>query len=109
MVLCFQQKTAYEMRISDGSSDVCASDLRFGPPDLDVATHAIEEDGVGDAILILDGGVHGETAAFVEIHFLDSAEPPFQFQIGIVIAASGARFAGQFLEDRKSTRLNSSH
>src|SRR3546814_15186678 len=26
-----KQKTAYEMRISDGSSDVCSSDL-FGPP-----------------------------------------------------------------------------
>src|SRR3546814_5936136 len=24
---CFKQKTAYEMRISDGSSDVCSSDL----------------------------------------------------------------------------------
>src|SRR3546814_3335854 len=24
----FKQKTAYEMRISDGSSDVCSSDLR---------------------------------------------------------------------------------
>src|SRR3546814_1176546 len=29
MVLCFfKQKTAYEMRISDWSSDVCSSDLR---------------------------------------------------------------------------------
>src|SRR3546814_8128069 len=26
-VLCFKQKTAYEMRISDWSSDVCSSDL----------------------------------------------------------------------------------
>src|SRR3546814_7598830 len=26
-VLCVKQKTAYEMRISDWSSDVCASDL----------------------------------------------------------------------------------
>src|SRR3546814_7649025 len=26
--LIFEQKTAYEMRISDGSSDVCSSDLR---------------------------------------------------------------------------------
>src|SRR3546814_5005748 len=25
---CFKQKTEYEMRISDGSSDVCSSDLR---------------------------------------------------------------------------------
>src|SRR3546814_18473048 len=27
----FKQKTAYEMRISDWSSDVCSSDLRFLP------------------------------------------------------------------------------
>src|SRR3546814_6958719 len=26
-VLCFKQKTAYEVRISDWSSDVCSSDL----------------------------------------------------------------------------------
>src|SRR3546814_12967935 len=31
IVFCFKQKTAYEMRISDWSSDVCSSDLRkFG-------------------------------------------------------------------------------
>src|SRR3546814_7620836 len=32
---CFKQKTAYEMRISDWSSDVCSSDLpeRAGQPD----------------------------------------------------------------------------
>src|SRR3546814_4448060 len=28
----FKQKTAYEMRISDWSSDVCSSDLRFVEP-----------------------------------------------------------------------------
>src|SRR3546814_3096651 len=27
VLLCFKQKTAYEMRISDWSSDVCSSDL----------------------------------------------------------------------------------
>src|SRR3546814_3985806 len=27
MLFCFQQKAAYEMRISDWSSDVCSSDL----------------------------------------------------------------------------------
>src|SRR3546814_9340944 len=33
-VFCFKQKTAYEMRISDWSSDVCSSDLRkFDRPD----------------------------------------------------------------------------
>src|SRR3546814_6478602 len=29
-LFCFKQKTAYEMRISDWSSDVCSSDLDFG-------------------------------------------------------------------------------
>src|SRR3546814_19058852 len=29
MFFCFKQKTAYEMRISDWSSDVCSSDLLF--------------------------------------------------------------------------------
>src|SRR3546814_1131055 len=31
-VLFFKQKTAYEMRISDGSSDVCSSDLSRSMP-----------------------------------------------------------------------------
>src|SRR3546814_11570312 len=35
MFFFFKQKTAYEMRISDWSSDVCSSDLsRAGDPDL---------------------------------------------------------------------------
>src|SRR3546814_435188 len=36
----FKQKTAYEMRISDWSSDVCSSDLRWG-----VACVAYEAEG----------------------------------------------------------------
>src|SRR3546814_3263805 len=31
-IFFFKQKTAYEMRISDWSSDVCSSDLRRSPP-----------------------------------------------------------------------------
>src|SRR3546814_8806959 len=41
MCLCFfffKQKTAYEMRISDWSSDVCSSDLHHRRVDLVVAT-----------------------------------------------------------------------
>src|SRR3546814_9374036 len=37
----FKQKTAYEMRISDWSSDVCSSDL-FGDDDLDVVVAAVD-------------------------------------------------------------------
>src|SRR3546814_16011309 len=33
MFLFFKQETAYEMRISDWSSDVCSSDLTFTPSD----------------------------------------------------------------------------
>src|SRR3546814_6742151 len=32
MFFLFKKKTAYEMRISDWSSDVCSSDLRFRAP-----------------------------------------------------------------------------
>src|SRR3546814_17548237 len=31
LFFCFKQKTAYEMRMSDWSSDVCSSDLREHP------------------------------------------------------------------------------
>src|SRR3546814_5981264 len=34
----FKQKTAYEMRISDWSSDVCSSDLFVGDEDLNAQT-----------------------------------------------------------------------
>src|SRR3546814_18108185 len=32
IIFFFKQKTAYEMRISDWSSDVCSSDLPWGSP-----------------------------------------------------------------------------
>src|SRR3546814_3758811 len=36
-VFFFKQKTAYEMRISDWSSDVCSSDLQVGQGEADLA------------------------------------------------------------------------
>src|SRR3546814_2571484 len=47
-VFFFKQKTAYEMRISDWSSDVCSSDLggaqvrRERPPELEVVRRVVE-------------------------------------------------------------------
>src|SRR3546814_5747364 len=35
----FKQKTAYEMRISDWSSDVCSSDLRFWASGISLVAH----------------------------------------------------------------------
>src|SRR3546814_7787086 len=51
----FKQKTAYEMRISDWSSDVCSSDLPDGSPRLehhggeDVLEDGGDGEGDGDA------------------------------------------------------------
>src|SRR3546814_2638068 len=42
----FKQKTAYEMRISDWSSDVCSSDLHSGSK----ATMTVRVDGSGRAV-----------------------------------------------------------
>src|SRR3546814_17888816 len=59
----FKQKTAYEMRISDWSSDVCSSDVQcgllpFGDPerhDAAVPLHLLAGDGV--AGVLLEAGV----------------------------------------------------
>src|SRR3546814_6371115 len=45
----FKQKTAYEMRISDWSSDVCSSDLHVGEPCLGVAAEMRVVRGARDA------------------------------------------------------------
>src|SRR3546814_3015294 len=39
----FKQKTAYEMRISDWSSDVCSSDLMSGEGLVYIASHAVAD------------------------------------------------------------------
>src|SRR3546814_18388172 len=45
MFFCFKQKTAYELRISDWSSDVCSSDLIvvLGRHDLDIGAQRFPE------------------------------------------------------------------
>src|SRR3546814_1767311 len=44
----FKQKTAYEMRISDWSSDVCSSDLLFGTTG--AAAEPIDKGNIADGI-----------------------------------------------------------
>src|SRR3546814_3418556 len=100
----FKQKTAYEMRISDWSSDVCSSDLGSGAPNSLRARNARRSvrrsprhprsatgRAAASALLLLrGGGVFGAFAAFTLLHPL----------------------AGDDIIDhlnRKSTRLNSSH
>src|SRR3546814_2612181 len=57
----FKQKTAYEMRISDWSSDVCSSDLQFscGGDRAASGQHVIHEQDSGalaDVVVHLDRG-----------------------------------------------------
>src|SRR3546814_4621342 len=66
--MCFfvKQKTAYDMRISDWSSDVCSSDLillKLGA--LSIAAPAGEERAVWEPIL-----AHGPAAHYALQHFI---------------------------------------
>src|SRR3546814_6883542 len=68
----FKQKTAYEMRISDWSSDVCSSDL-------DLAQHAFRRlqhhHRAVDVARLADGGIDQDAATRVEPHRLGAEQP----------------------------------
>src|SRR3546814_6599189 len=100
----FKQKTAYEVRISDWSSDVCSSDLlapRIG------MIFAGRRNGCGLALylrrvtgIIAEGVRRGRHVVIERVHV----------GLAVVEAFQTRQFLGIFLDqDRKSTRLNSSH
>src|SRR3546814_7247591 len=106
--MCFffvKQKTAYEVRMSDGSSDGCSSDLASLIEMMPQAGERVELSG-GD--LRKDAVLLGDEARSTSL-FGDSRH--------IVVRANGddAHDALKLLietgeaGDRKSTRLNSSH
>src|SRR3546814_10463035 len=75
-VFFFKQKTAYEMRISDWSSDVCSSDL-IG----DVLDHALDDLALGQRLdeaaalfgagFFQDGAARHDDVAAAAIHLQD--------------------------------------
>src|SRR3546814_7484671 len=98
----FKQKTAYEMRISDWSSDVCSSDLHRHPVGKGPAEHRRVEGMraflVGRRQLVpvaLAHAVAAERGAVLVARAAHHVE-------GIALRVAHER-------DRKSTRLNSSH
>src|SRR3546814_3842244 len=118
-IFFFKQKTAYEMRISDWSSDVCSSDLPLSALDAKVrvhlrhqikelqrklgvttvmVTHDQEEAlSMADRIVVMNHGVIEQIGTPTEIY----RQPKSLFV---------ADFIGETNQlDRKSTRLNSSH
>src|SRR3546814_7988751 len=102
----FKQKTAYEMRIIDWSSDVCSSDLRGAVDDQAVAA-VVHEPG-GEAL----GAVEVDAAVTVERRD-HRGEDPAEAAVSECahhglpsVVRSRPSVASR---DRKSTRLNSSH
>src|SRR3546814_7434826 len=132
-VFIFKQKTAYEMRISDWSSDVCSSDLLLAAFQHGVG-HAlgIQGDSLGGVVVTrndvldavgrvvgIDHGNHRNTqsAGFGDgnlvVAHVDDEQSVGQ-GVHVFDAADGLVELFQFaIEhqglDRKSTRLNSSH
>src|SRR3546814_3311310 len=98
----FKQKTAYEMRISDWSSDVCSSDLRQALADIVVR---VAEHLQCDAL----------TEEGAERLPRRAAQPDLDVAVGEALHAEALRHFGRqagahrAVRDRKSTRLNSSH
>src|SRR3546814_10488830 len=50
LIFFFKQKTAYEMRISDWSSDVCSSDLKFTPMEIEKLADEFEAKSAQDVL-----------------------------------------------------------
>src|SRR3546814_1209475 len=107
----FKQKTAYEMRISDWSSDVCASDFRQGA----VVAAPVRPDGIA-VLAVPFGASRGEVAELVavraEIPGLGDQLHAGQYRVlaqRVEEHRTGVEAVAGAAEDRKSTRLNSSH
>src|SRR3546814_5791579 len=126
----FKQKTAYEMRISDWSSDVCSSDLSKHA----IGVHVVDAQpgiiGAGAQLIegarlhaifaarTADDGVEADGREALAVPqpdvlaiVLDDARRAILLSLGIVADESFGRFDRMIVdaEDRKSTRLNSSH
>src|SRR3546814_3088356 len=107
MFFFFKQKTAYEMRISDWSSDVCSSDLltRTGQICDDKRQEYILLSDVLGVSMLVDSINHRMPEGVTETTVLG----PF-FVADAPEMKSGANITnGMEGQDRKSTRLNSSH
>src|SRR3546814_10608871 len=106
----FKQKTAYEMRISDWSSDVCSSDLQRARLSLtDHQLCLVHE--LGLELLVAERPLAAADGALdVLLQRRAVLESDLDGDRRLVAAGVGdRRHPVAQREDRKSTRLNSSH
>src|SRR3546814_6913575 len=109
--LFFKQKTAYEMRISDWSSDVCSSDL------VDVEGASVHylawgEPGRRGLVFVHGGGANAHWWTHIAATFAGERRV-----VAVDLSGHGDSSHRERYEleqwarevDRKSTRLNSSH
>src|SRR3546814_3065196 len=100
------------MRISDWSSDVCSSDLKTDPHDA-AGLAQLARTGFYKEVHVKSPAAHGVRSVITARSHLVEARVRLDNTIRGLCATFGYRpGAGQgkaFLEDRKSTRLNSSH
>src|SRR3546814_1619606 len=84
-VFFFKQKTAYEMRISDWSSDVCSSDLQAG-----VALAALEQCQLaGDVALALSGHARVHRVGRVAVDAVAGCADGGLLRAGLRVAPGG--------------------
>src|SRR3546814_9143922 len=121
-VFFFKQKTAYEMRISDWSSDVCSSDLgsrlrqarRNRSSQLQALDHYQAPKSSGGCNLSLGASKFEKRRAHLgepgeidgRLHLTHPEQAPRRL---VAQHEKGVRQMRHNIEDRKSTRLNSSH
>src|SRR3546814_8781316 len=102
----FKQKTAYEMRISDWSSDVCSSDLLAHPARILAFGHGeFEIEALAVGAHRQAGAVRKRDRAFLGREHDRHLVAPVLGELLEIAAGRYRRHAG----DRKRTRLNSSH
>src|SRR3546814_6272235 len=94
-----KQKTSYEMRISDWSSDVCSSDLTKADTVAWYGADDLTRIALIDCIVVSDDLIDA-------LHIAEHVEA--SMNLGRITGMDGLYF-GVSRADRKSTRLNSSH
>src|SRR3546814_5182522 len=103
MFFFFKQKTAYEMRISDWSSDVCSSDLLYFVGQKDCPALQSLPQPLPKAADPTAGMMAGAPIKNIRVR-----QPQTELDLFGVDSATAPMQASHAL-DRKSTRLNSSH